>query len=463
MNTITRDMNKALLSVKKLFDENEHLKEQVRQLRKEKREIIHNLQNEKVKQDLKFKKKRTLLINELKAKKKQLENQLKEHPRLTSLREVREKKKFHKLTEKQSHQYKNIEYEYIKLKSAFRGYSTSWLIRKKLTKTTKNKSYHDILFYDDTEKEILKADSTVILYDTINTRKRLIEEQYDIIKGMSINEKVICVFRKWYDDENRFDYINVRLPKDTENKQCSSKILNKSRLNDILQKHNKIFINSIDEFIQNGSNYQLYAIKGLEMDVDVYKPLGGSSFIDLPEFIKNKKCCINVMNNDNECFVWAIQSYLSHNDIKKHYERISSYPKEEHIDIVEKMKKIGVSFPFVPNDITIKRVENHLNVSINIYTFELNKSCERYPIYITKKPKEKHINLLYFSNEDESQYHYTWIKNFNRFMYDATNSHCSKFFCMKCLLHFDSEEKLRTHNIEYPNCSDGKAKIEYPK
>ena len=40
----------------------------------------------------------------------------------------------------------------------------------------------------------------------------------------------------------------------------------------------------------------------------------GSSFIDLPPFIKNKKACINVKNDDDQCFRWAILSALQPNN-----------------------------------------------------------------------------------------------------------------------------------------------------
>ena len=40
--------------------------------------------------------------------------------------------------------------------------------------------------------------------------------------------------------------------------------------------------NAVEEFIQNGSNYQLYSIKGMKIDIDVYRPLRGSSYLDLP-------------------------------------------------------------------------------------------------------------------------------------------------------------------------------------
>ena len=56
-------------------------------------------------------------------------------------------------------------------------------------------------------------------------------------------------------------------------------------------------------------------------------------------------------------------------------------------------------------------------------------------------------------------------KKFNRFMSDITDCDRNKYFCMKCLLHFYSEESLKKHNIESPNCSSNNntAKTTLPK
>ena len=50
----------------------------------------------------------------------------------------------------------------------------------------------------------------------------------------------------------------------------------------------------------------------------------GGSYVDLPEWIKNKKCCINSKNeDDDECFKWAVTAALHYNDIGKDCQRIS--------------------------------------------------------------------------------------------------------------------------------------------
>ena len=60
-----------------------------------------------------------------------------------------------------------------------------------------------------------------------------------------------------------------------------------------------------------------------------------------------------------------------------------------------------------------------------MYTFSISHKTKtilnynRYPVYISNNIKQNHINLLYFSDGNET-YHYVWIKDFNRFMSNIT-------------------------------------------
>ena len=47
------------------------------------------------------------------------------------------------------------------------------------------------------------------------------------------------------------------------------------------------------------------------------------SYIDFPEWLKNKKAAINPKNNDNKCFQYALTVALNYQNIKNNPERIS--------------------------------------------------------------------------------------------------------------------------------------------
>ena len=50
----------------------------------------------------------------------------------------------------------------------------------------------------------------------------------------------------------------------------------------------------------------------------------GGSYIDSPEWLKNKKATRNPKNNDDNCFQYATTAVLNYKQIKNHPERITN-------------------------------------------------------------------------------------------------------------------------------------------
>ena len=73
----------------------------------------------------------------------------------------------------------------------------------------------------------------------------------------------------------------------------------------------------IDNWINEGSGWVVKSINGEYVNISMYSPLIGSSFVKLLNELKNpKKGLINIKNNDNKCFLWCHIRHL--NLIKKH-------------------------------------------------------------------------------------------------------------------------------------------------
>lgn len=54
-----------------------------------------------------------------------------------------------------------------------------------------------------------------------------------------------------------------------------------------------------------GSNWTLHTCISLEMNIKRYCPLGGASYIALPEVVQKRQAVINIKNNDQQCFFYA--------------------------------------------------------------------------------------------------------------------------------------------------------------
>ena len=65
------------------------------------------------------------------------------------------------------------------------------------------------------------------------------------------------------------------------------------------------------KFQRQGSNWRFHSVLSVDLHTVRYEPLRGSSYIPLPAFLAAKKAIINVENEDDECFKWAITRVLN--------------------------------------------------------------------------------------------------------------------------------------------------------
>lgn len=248
-----------------------------------------------------------------------------------------------------------------------------------------------------------------------------------------------------------------------------------------------------------GSGWSFQRVSTLEVHLAKYKPLKGSSYIELPDALKAKGAVINVKNTDEQCFKWAVLSALY--PAKSHGERTSQYkPYEDRLDWS------GLTFPVSLDKIAL--FERRNKVCINVYGCDVTKtlgdwtsgqewllskigtreekaailnrrragakySCKPHLLYKSKFGAEaqasiearaqytdeewdilgaeplkpniwRNVDLLLLN--DDSKSHYCWIKSFSRFARQPSDhKHCAKHFCHYCLHGFQSKDKLNQH------------------
>ena len=73
-----------------------------------------------------------------------------------------------------------------------------------------------------------------------------------------------------------------------------------------LQKSFQEILYMIDAWINNGSGWIIESIESQYINISIYRPLAGNSYIDLSiELNYPKKGLINIENNDQKCFLWC--------------------------------------------------------------------------------------------------------------------------------------------------------------
>ncbi|CAC5412676.1 unnamed protein product [Mytilus coruscus] len=176
-------------------------------------------------------------------------------------------------------------------------------------------------------------------------------------------------------------------------------------LNESLQ---KIFT-SMEDFLKNGSGYQIEEVLQLQVTIIKYKPLCAGSYIHLQKTMNMANCLLNVMNQNDRCFMWSVlASIYPPNDGEMQPEQVHHYQTyTDRIDVT------GIQFPTPVSQIA-KFERQNATISINVFGYE-ERNDEIYPLFITKKTNCHHINLLY-TRKDDNQSHYVLITNFNRFL-----------------------------------------------
>ena len=246
------------------------------------------------------------------------------------------------------------------------------------------------------------------------------------LKGIKFNETLKVTFWKPQDDGwiYKTAYFNSK----------PQTIINDNSINEALQLTKQQILNFIAIWISEGSGWTIESVNGHYLNIVQYQPMKGSSYIQLPQELRNSaKGLINLKNNDNECFRWC---HIRHSNPQDKYpQRIKKVDKE----YIDKLNYSDIEFPVTTKQ--YNKIEKQNEININVFGYE---EKQPYPIYISKEKYEDHMELLLITKDKNK--HYVLIKDFNKFMFNQTKHKNKKHFCMHCLQCFSSESVLNDHN-----------------
>ena len=148
-------------------------------------------------------------------------------------------------------------------------------------------------------------------------------------------------------------------------------------------------------------------ISKITIHYDRFNPTRAGSYIEAPEWIKNKKACINIKNEDNKCFKYAVQCGVFERYKKDHPERVSHYIKlKDNILNWEQMK-------YPAGNADILRFEELNSGLISVNVFEVFQEHSIINLRRTKVRNAKHhVDLMKIESEGKS--HYMFIKDLSR-------------------------------------------------
>ena len=115
------------------------------------------------------------------------------------------------------------------------------------------------------------------------------------------------------------NYIRVEMPFNS----LMTEFFESDDINDLIQRMFAYIKTQAENPPMPESGFSLDKIMHPDINFHRLALTGGSSYIELPKWIKSKKAVINPQNKDEGCFKWAVIAALHHEEIKHHPERIS--------------------------------------------------------------------------------------------------------------------------------------------
>ena len=215
-------------------------------------------------------------------------------------------------------------------------------------------------------------------------------------------------------------------------------------LEELLDEVMREISNKLSKYDVNGSGWVFDIILSHDLHVSEYNPTRGSSYLELPKKLKNPmKGLINIVNNDEKCFLWCHVRHL--NPQGDHSNRVK---KEDRV-VAEQLNYRGIRFPVEISQ--VERVEKQNEICINIFRYanrviKLRSSNAMY---------KEVMNLLLIERDGKS--HYVLIKNFSRLMFNITKDRDKKHFCERCFQNFSSDKRLMDHKKDCIIVNGGQA------
>ena len=226
----------------------------------------------------------------------------------------------------------------------------------------------------------------------------------------------------------------------------ASKLSNSLEI-DQFRRESAEYINSrIDDFINNGSNWQLDEIIYSDLELGSCNSLNGSCGADVAITYQSELRKLGITSQystDALCFLRSVAYHF----IK------TKNPKQLNRFIKKHLNTGNLNFPLAIEDIPkFEQMNQHLKIKINILSTEDN--LQFYPIYCGKSNAKNIINILLFQvytdkKEDTVTHHYSYIINLSTLLRKTykTNRICYQkiVFCGNCLASFATPHKLEDH------------------
>ena len=159
--------------------------------------------------------------------------------------------------------------------------------------------------------------------------------------------------------------------------------------------------------------------------------------------VETRKSTINLKNNDDKCFQYAVTLALNLDKIKKDPQRVSKIKP-----FIEKYNWGDIDFPSTSKN--WKKFECNNEVALNIL-YVPNNTKEINIAYKSKNNLTQKRQIILLMISDGQKWHYLVVKNLSRLLRGITSNHKEDFYCLDCFPSYRTENKLEAHKKIFEN------------
>lgn len=173
----------------------------------------------------------------------------------------------------------------------------------------------------------------------------------------------------------------------------------------------------------------------------------GRSYIKLPAWVEKKRCAINIDNNDDFCFRYAMECLAL---LKRGGVLPSNSTRTSKYRDLTSFNYSNLQFPVTLFDLERFEHDNRLqNIAINVFTVGKDKN-DVGAIHCSTNIDGNHFDFLLISNDDDditTNAHWIPITDLGRLLMTTTisNKHGKRVFCRRCCRDFVTQQQLTTH------------------
>ena len=220
----------------------------------------------------------------------------------------------------------------------------------------------------------------------------------------------------------------------------NEEIMNGSDTDEVIKLLFESFLQKYEDNLQEkmkGLDFEFDRVNFLYYDFNKTSINRGGSYIDSPQWLKNKKSARNPKNNDDKCFQYAVTLALNLNSIDNHPERISKIKP-----FINKYNWKDIDFPSTSKD--WKKFELNNKIALNILYVPHNTK-KIHVAYKSKHNLARENQIILLTITDGEKWHYLTVKNLSGLLRGISSNRAGDFYCLNCFCAYSTKNKLKEH------------------